>query len=119
SKEDIPQFIRWLQTISEDEGRYMLEEAGENWEKIENRLLDLANRGLLRSYCLMFGDIPLALMLSWQYRNTLYVARTKFNKEFSHLSPGSCLFHMVVKNLIETDGIEEIQFGTGGRKLSH
>jgi hypothetical protein len=119
SAEDVPRFVRSLQALSRANGLPVAGDPSAYWAKMEEDLVHMARRRLLRSYCLASGEISLAYIRACRYRDTLRVQGTGFHPQFAHLSPGTTLLQLIVEDLIESGVIKEIQFGMGDPELSH
>jgi hypothetical protein len=119
SAQDVPPFVRSLRALSVANGQPAMNDDAAYWAQVEGDLVDLAGRGLLRSYCLASGALPLASMRACQYRDTFRVQGTGFHARFGNLSPGTTLFQLVVQDLIESGDVKEVQLGMGDPELSH
>jgi CelD/BcsL family acetyltransferase involved in cellulose biosynthesis len=79
----------------------------------EERLLDLAGRGLLRSYVLLCGGTPRALVLGYQHNGIYHYAEIAYGQSAAHLSPGNSLLFLLIQDLIEHDRPRCLNLGIG------
>jgi hypothetical protein len=77
------------------------------------RLLSLAERGLLRSYLLSCGGRPCAFVFGYQHEQTYHYAEIGYDREFMHFSPGMVLFHLLVHDLFTHRPPSLLNFGRG------
>lgn len=71
-------------------------EPSENWD---NKLADLARRGVFRSYVLFTGDRPVAFVLGYQYADVFYHVKTGYDRSLSRLAPGIGLLYRMLEDL--------------------
>jgi len=76
-------------------------------------LLELARRGLLRSYVLRAGGIPCAFVIGYQYRDVYFYAVPGYDPAFSRHSPGSALIYLMLEDLWALDRPRVLSFGRG------
>jgi glycosyltransferase involved in cell wall biosynthesis len=76
-------------------------------------LESLARRGLLRSYVLIVGGRPCALVIGYQYGNTFHFAETGYDQDVAHLSPGTVLTYLLIEDLIGHRRPARLNFGIG------
>jgi glycosyltransferase involved in cell wall biosynthesis len=79
--------------------------------KFTRKLLDLAQRNILRSYILGSDKTPCAFLLGYQYGGTFHYADPRFNQEFTDLSPGIVLLYLLVEDLITHRPAQQLNFG--------
>lgn len=72
---------------------------------------DLAGRGLFRSYVLYDDERPVAYALGYQYGNIYHYSDIAYAESELHLSPGTVLLLLIVRNLIESTSLRQINFG--------
>ena len=77
------------------------------------RLLSLAERGLLRSYLLTCGEQPCAFVFGYQHEETFHYAEIGYDRDFTHLSPGMVLYHLLVRDLFAHRPPSLLNFGRG------
>ncbi|MEZ5446097.1 MAG: GNAT family N-acetyltransferase [Gammaproteobacteria bacterium] len=77
------------------------------------RYADLARRGLLRGYLIRHGERPVASVIGYQFGDTYHYADIAYNKGDIHLSPGSVLLFLIIRDLIENTGMRSVNFGMG------
>lgn len=75
------------------------------------RYADLAGRGLFRSYVLYDDERPVAYALGYQYGNIYHYSDIAYAESELHLSPGTVLLLLIVRNLIESTSMRQINFG--------
>lgn len=78
-----------------------------------HRYADLARRGLLRGYLLRHGERPVASVLGFQFENTYHYADIAYVQSDVHLSPGSVLLYLIIRDLIENTAVRSVNFGMG------
>jgi CelD/BcsL family acetyltransferase involved in cellulose biosynthesis len=72
-----------------------------------------ARHGALRLGILRLGDVPVAVQLWIVWRGTATVLKLAHDEAHHDLSPGSLLTIYMIKNLMEQDHIDAIDFGRG------
>ncbi len=77
------------------------------------RYADLARRGLLRGYLIRHGERPVASVIGYQFGDTYHYADIAYSKSDIHLSPGSVLLFLIIRDLIENTGMRSVNFGMG------
>jgi CelD/BcsL family acetyltransferase involved in cellulose biosynthesis len=83
------------------------------YEVSEDELFDLAERGLLLSYVLCVREQPCALAFGTLFRDTLLVHHFKHDTKIGHLSPGTVLQTLMMKDLVEHKLARRIDYGFG------
>jgi hypothetical protein len=79
----------------------------------ESELLDFAERGLLLSYVLSVNGKPCGLAVGTRFRETLVMHTFRYEKEIAHLSPGTVLQTLMMKDLVEHRLAQRIDYGFG------
>ena len=74
---------------------------------------DLAETGVLRIGILWRGEEPIAAQYWSVVNRTATVLKLAHDKELNALSPGTVLTAAIIRGLIDSDGILEIDFGRG------
>ncbi len=87
------------------------QDSGRQVSEIE--LLDLAERGLLLSYVLSVNGKPCGLAFGTRFRDTLVLHHFKHDIEIAHLSPGTVLQTLMMKDLAEHKLVRRIDYGFG------
>ena len=77
------------------------------------RYADLARRGLLRGYLLRHGERPVASVIGYQFGETYHYADIAYSRADDHLSPGSVLLFLIIRDLIENTAVRRVNFGMG------
>lgn len=77
------------------------------------RYADLARRGLLRGYLIRDGERPVAAVIGYQFRDTYHYADIAYSNSDIHLSPGSVLLFLIIRDLIENTAVRKVNFGIG------
>ncbi len=77
------------------------------------RLRDLADRKLLRSYVLRCGGTPRALVLGYQHNGIFHYAEIAYDRSLAQLSPGASLLYLLIQDLIEHDRPRCVNLGIG------
>lgn len=77
------------------------------------RYADLARCGLLRGYLIRHGERPVASVIGYQFGDTYHYADIAYSKSDLHLSPGSVLLFLIIRDLIENTGVRKVNFGIG------
>jgi hypothetical protein len=77
------------------------------------RMLDLTNRGLMRSYVLRAGDQFIGYISGCQHRDTYFAWDITYDKRFSSLSPGATMLHLMIEDLLGDRPARLINFGFG------
>ncbi len=73
----------------------------------------LAFQGSLRAYLLKKDSKPVAFIIGTQFNGTYYLDELGFDRQYSRLSPGTVLFHLLVNDLLENKKPEVLDFGLG------
>jgi CelD/BcsL family acetyltransferase involved in cellulose biosynthesis len=76
-------------------------------------MMDLAERGLLLSYMLNIGGRPCALASGTRFKDTQVVHCFRHDAQIAHLSPGTVLQTLMMKDLIENKLARRIDYGFG------
>jgi hypothetical protein len=79
----------------------------------DERTRVLADLGLFCSYMLLDGDRPIAGCIAQRYGPVLTVDGFRQDHDFDAQSPGTCLLHMIVEELIAERSIGLINLGYG------
>ncbi|MHB1557657.1 MAG: GNAT family N-acetyltransferase [Isosphaeraceae bacterium] len=82
-------------------------------EGLETRNRRLAEVGLLCSYVLFDGARPIAGLLGARYGSGFTVEKSLYDHAYNPFSPGTCLFHMVVEQLLAGGSTRLINMGYG------
>jgi CelD/BcsL family acetyltransferase involved in cellulose biosynthesis len=77
------------------------------------RLRSMAEGGLLRSYLLRCGERPCAFALGYQHGDTYHGVEIGYDRDFTHLSPGMVLYHLLVGDLFSHRTPTLLNFGRG------
>ena len=83
------------------------------------KIVDMAERGFLRSYVLTCGDEPISLIKGLQYGTTYSTLQTLYRKDYAPLSPGATCQHLVVEDLLKYRPAQLIDFGFGEPNANH
>ena len=83
------------------------------------KIVDMAERGFLRSYVLTCGDEPISLIKGLQYGTTYSALQTLYRKDYASLSPGAACQHLVVEDLLKYRPAQLIDFGFGEPNERH
>jgi CelD/BcsL family acetyltransferase involved in cellulose biosynthesis len=84
--------------------------ASENWEE---RLRDLARRGILRSYILFAGDRACAFVLGYEYAGVFYHVKTGYDRSLAKLAPGIGILYLLLEELGKAGRRVRINYGFG------
>ncbi len=71
----------------------------DNTPEMHEKLVQLARRGVLRSYLLRCGDEFCAFSRGCQYDQTYYSSFIGFDERFAKFSPGTTLHYMIIEDL--------------------
>ena len=82
----------------------------EDWEK---KLVDLAERGVLRAYILYCGEDLGAFGLGYADHGVFHFRATGYDQSLAALSPGTVLMYLVVGNLLDAGGVRRLCFCYG------
>ncbi|HYD46843.1 MAG TPA: GNAT family N-acetyltransferase [Terriglobales bacterium] len=74
---------------------------------------DLARRGMLRSYVMLCGGSPCAMVLGYQHGDTFHYSETSYDESFAKFSPGSVLMYLMIADLTEHRRPRWVSFGAG------
>ncbi len=80
------------------------------WEDLNRRM---ARLGLRCCYMLMDGPRPIATIIGRRYDPIFMMDITRHDPEYEAYSPGSCLLHLVIEQLIGSQSIRVINLGYG------
>jgi CelD/BcsL family acetyltransferase involved in cellulose biosynthesis len=83
------------------------------YQTSRDSLVELARRGLLRSYVLRAGGIPCAYVIGYQYRDVYFYAVPGYDRAFARHSPGSALLYLMLEDLWALDRPRLLSFGRG------
>jgi CelD/BcsL family acetyltransferase involved in cellulose biosynthesis len=87
------------------------------WDSVreisEIELLDLARRGLLLSYVLRVSGKARAVAFGTRFRETLCMQYFEYDKQIGHLSPGTVMQTLIMKDLAEHNLVRRIDYGFG------
>ena len=79
----------------------------------ESEVQDLAARGLMLSYVLKANGKPCAVSFGTRFRDTLVMHSFRHDPALSHLSPGTVLHTLMMKELAEEKLVRRIDYGFG------
>jgi len=79
----------------------------------DRELADLAQRGLLLSYVLTADGAPCALALGTRYGSTHLVHMFAHHRALDHLSPGTVLHTLMMRDIIDAKLARRIDYGFG------
>jgi hypothetical protein len=86
----------------------------EPYPRFHERLIRGASRkGVLRLGICRIGDRPVAIQLWIVWRQCGTVLKLAHDEELKRLSPGTVLLGHMIRNLMQTDAVTEINFGRG------
>lgn len=77
------------------------------------RLVDAAQRGLLRAYVLHAGASALAYVIGYQGQNVFHYSDVAFSDDAARLSPGTVLLYHVIRDVCEHRPASWFNFGLG------
>ncbi len=77
------------------------------------RNADLARQGLFRAYLIRDGPRPVTTELGYPFGNTYHCADSGYVDIGAHLSAGSVLLLLIIRDLIETSPIRRVNAGMG------
>ncbi len=83
------------------------------------KVVDMAERGFLRSYVLICGDDSISLIKGLQYGTTYSALQTLYRKDYASLSPGAATQYLVVEDLLKHRPAQLIDFGFGEPNQKH
>jgi len=84
-----------------------------------HKIVDMAERGFLRSYVLTCGNDPISLIKGLQYGQTYSALQTLYRKDYASLSPGAAILYLVVEDLLKHRPAQLIEFGFGEPSEKH
>jgi hypothetical protein len=76
-------------------------------------LSELARSGMLRSYLLESGGVPLAYVVGYQYEGTFIYAECGYDEDHARYSPGTVLLYLLLEDLYAHDRPDLLNFGVG------
>jgi hypothetical protein len=79
----------------------------------ENKYRALADLGLLLCYLLELDGRPCAVLMGTRFDSTFHLHSTMHDETLNHLSPGTSLLHLAIRDLILTEGTRLIDLGYG------
>ncbi len=82
----------------------------EDWEQ---KLADLAQRELLRSYVLYAGERPVAFVLGYGRGDVFYHVKTGYDRSLSRLAPGIAILWLVLDDLGRAGRRQRVSFMFG------
>ena len=85
----------------------------EDSEAQRAQLLDLAHRGLLRSYLLQCGATTYACAIGWQHADTYHGVEIAFDQDHAELSPGTVLLYLIIQDVISHNRAQRFDLGIG------
>lgn len=77
------------------------------------QLLDLARRGMLRSYLLQCGGTTYACAIGWQHAGTYHGVEIAFDQDYAELSPGTVLLYLIIEDVITHKSAKRFDLGIG------
>jgi CelD/BcsL family acetyltransferase involved in cellulose biosynthesis len=77
------------------------------------RLTQLANHGIFRSYLLRCGDLYCAFLKGFQYGGVYYASWCGFDQGLAELSPGKALWYFVIRDLFDHSTPKRLNFFWG------
>jgi hypothetical protein len=83
------------------------------------KIVDMAERGFLRSYVLTCGDEPISMIKGLQYGKTYSALQTLYRKDYAHLSPGAAVLYLAIEDLLKHRPAQLIDFGFGEPNEKH
>jgi CelD/BcsL family acetyltransferase involved in cellulose biosynthesis len=110
----VPAFLRNAATVARQS--WQQQRLGVRIDASRHRqaqLVDLAERGLLRSYLLHCGPEPCAFGLAYQFRGVYHAVETAYAQSFAHFSPGIVLLYLVLEDLMRHQPPRCLYFGIG------
>ena len=112
--EDVPEFLRCASLISRNSWQFkVLGERVKCNESSHKAFMELARRGLLRSYLLRTTEEPLAFVVGYQDDTVFHYAEPGFHQNFRKFSPGTVLMCRMLDDLHEFNPPNTINFGVG------
>lgn len=84
--------------------------ANGNWEE---KLGDLARRGILRSYILFASDRACAFVLGYEYAGVFYHVKTGYDRSLAKLGPGIGILYLLLEELGRAGQRVRINYGFG------
>jgi len=101
---DVPLFMDALERLT----------SRQRMEGIAQReLVDLAQRGLLLSYVLMSSTGPCSLAFGTRFGSTQLVHLFAHDSSIEHLSPGTVLHTLMMRDLIDAKVVRRVDYGFG------
>jgi hypothetical protein len=114
NKVQINNYLQDMTQISKNSWQYkVLGSRIENNDYYLEKLKDIANRNILRSYILSCGNDPCAFVLGYQFKKVFHYVEIAYDQSFKRFSPGLILLFHVVEDLINYNSPEKLNFGVG------
>jgi len=82
-------------------------------DKRKTKLIDLTERGILRSYILKCHKKPCAFVLGYQYKSVFHYVEIAYNHEYQKFSPGTVLLYLLIEDLHTYNSPDILNFGIG------
>ena len=111
--QDVPEFLADAASIFQNAWQRRVASPELGSEQQRAKLLDLARRGLLRSYVLRSGGVPCAFILGYQWKGIFHYADVGYDSRFTRFSPGSVLFCLMLEDLATRRPAQRINLGIG------
>ena len=112
--EDVAPFLADAEQVSKLSWQYATVgphiPATESWQ---DKLVDLANGGVLRSYILYAADRPLAFVLGYQRSDVLCHVKTGYDRSLAKLAPGIAVLWLLLEDLSRIGRPQRINFMFG------
>lgn len=77
------------------------------------RMKRLALSGILRSYVLYVDNEPCAFVVGYQYGGVFHYFEVGYAQKYAHLSPGTALLLMILRDLVQYRPLRWLNFGVG------
>jgi hypothetical protein len=114
SEDQIKAFLKSAVTVSRNSWQQKrLGVRIDNSHQVQEKLSDLAGRGLLRSYLLMSGKNPCAFRLGYQFNDIYLSAETGYDQTYSSFSPGKVLTLLMIEDFTIYNKPRLLDFGIG------
>ena len=119
-------FIRY--TVLEDVAKYIkdaAEIAKKSWQQrilgvrlednkyFNSLFLDMAQRGIFRSYILYANELPVAFVTGYQYEGVYYYEEIAYDSKYKKYSPGTILLYYIIRDLYFYNKPDILNFGIG------
>ena len=112
--EGVPQLLdaeAWVLATPARSATLIAGRAYRTWRPDE--VLDLAERGFLRSYILECGTGPIGIVKGVQYAKTYSVMDTVYRDDHASFSPGTTTLYLTIEDLLKHRSVETVDFGFG------